>query len=350
MSRLAQRILAGVQVSIHPNIPSRIGPHRDAGYGRALTGNYRNDLACHHHRPDGCAGQAMPAPFRAWAHLGLCLHAQALVNQLMQVPQVGLTGLDPILDAAAVHGEHRFPDWIDPHQHQGPCGHAWVSLKEHHPALRQPEAGEIGATVAQEDAPERVVQQQEADHGRDAPEAQLHDQHVTMQPGQRCQAGQHDGYRSGRQAIQAVNDVDGVRDTANGKNGEQHGQLGVLDQRIKTNGVQIRESDVQHPDGQGSRGKRRQKPRAHANLLGQVFCEPGEENGCGTCKQQQRGRVGLAAVEVAGDDGDEQSESQPQPAYTGHRFGVDFLNAGQIMVKGMPAMPALRQHKQGAHP
>ncbi|KAI1697502.1 hypothetical protein Ddc_19666 [Ditylenchus destructor] len=343
------RTAPGHQPRVQPDIDA--GEHHQAGAKRPGVvppdgGGHQPDQGQHPHvgRRQGVAQRRhRMATTAAEGHAD-----QAAEHQLMQVQGIGLVHRHAPLEAAAPDGEPGFEDGVEQHGQRVERRYRRVAHHQQHGQFGQHETQEIRPPIAQEDAAERKIPDQETQRGRGQRRRDQEDRHIADL--QRDQADGH-GHQRGNhagQAVHAVNDVQGVGTAAHGEHGEQQGNGPIRQDVVHGRHADTADATQQPPGDRGGQ-EGRQQALAGADVFGDVFEQARHEHGQRR-HEQRRPQPGQGHVV-----GPEHQQTQERAGQHGQaadaRRGARMvrLRFVEVAVAGEGAMPALRRHDESAH-
>lgn len=138
----------------------------------------------------------------------------------MQVEEIRLGGAVAFAQGAAQDAEADFDNGVGADQQAGPWRYGVVALRQQHGNPGQCEAQEIGPAVPQEYFSLGPVDEEETGHGAGNDHAGEGEGDIAYLPRDDSEGCQDDQRSASRQAVQSVDDVDGVGDSAYGDGGE----------------------------------------------------------------------------------------------------------------------------------
>lgn len=140
----------------------------------------------------------------------------------MQVHAIGLAGVVAFADRLSHKAKAHFDNRIGADQQAAPRRDGGVALRQQDGNPGQCEAQEIGAAVTQEDFAGRPIHQEESCNSTRNDEAGEGQWNIAHLARDETEGGKHDDGSTSSQAVEAINDVDGIGNATNGKSGKYH--------------------------------------------------------------------------------------------------------------------------------
>jgi len=159
-----------------------------------------------------------------------------------------------LLDTTPKDGEQHFCNGVYTHQQGCKGGHTRVALDEQDSHPGQGKANEVGAPIAQKDLAKGPVDPEEAPNTGCAHQGNARQTVVPHLPCDHGVAYEGQCGHGAGQAVEAVDDVDGVGHTTHSKCGEDDRHHCVLHQPVHTPNVNTAKGIVRDPPGHQTRG------------------------------------------------------------------------------------------------
>ena len=251
----------------------------------------------------------------------------------MQVDAVRQAGRHAAEISLSIYGEERLEDGVNEEQGGIPGRDLRVARHEQDAELGQHEAEEVGATIPQEDEAVGIVPDQKAQDRPDHDERAAKHERVPHLEGHVAERGEHGHGRRRREAVEAIDDVDGIDQRCHAHHGRKAAGQRQGEPRIHQRHVHPDQAGIEYDGAQRAACQRAQQPHRGADALGEVFREANAEH---------HGRTGQEERQVLGErqvarrqhpDGQAAAEQDAHAAYAGHRPDVEFLDAGEIAVR-----------------
>ncbi len=207
-----------------------------------------------------------------------------------------------------------------------------MAVEQQHSQFRHHESHEISAAVAQEDPPGRKVPDEEAEQRAHAAQRRQQDElvaHAIRHIGNR---GEHHHADHRRQAVEAVDDVDRIRDAGDREDGQRNRDDPKCEQRVHDDDVGAIDHRIQHHGAEEGRQGCRQQALARTDGQRDVFCQPVRHRGEAACDQQHHlvfHRSAPAHVDGAGS----KSRKNADAAQARHGLVMEFLRAAEVAVR-----------------
>ncbi|ABA48535.1 hypothetical protein BURPS1710b_3148 [Burkholderia pseudomallei 1710b] len=231
-----------------------------------------------------------------------------------------------------VDREAGLEDRVHEQQHRIPRGHFAVPHHERDRELGEHEADEVRAAVAEEDEARREVPDEKAhDRAHHHDRAGHHDRVADLERDVRERREHHERDHR-REAVEAVDDVDRVRERGDGEHRDRGRDRRIAEQEVEGRHADARDRDA-HQRERERRGRHRaDEPHRGRHLLRQVFDQPGGEGG-----QPARGEPEDAARDRRVSPRqqrrrDDEPDQDAGAAHARHRPRMEFLHAGKIVV------------------
>ena len=278
--------------------------------------------------------------------IGPKLLGPAAVDQHVQMHGIWLAGVAAFPYGLSDKAERHFGDGVDADEQAAPGRDTGVALRQQHGNPGQGKAQKVSSPIAQKNFASGPVDDEETRHRRGNDQAGEGQGNVPYLAGDEAKGRQHDEGDTGGQAVEAVNDVDGIGHTTHGKCCEQHGKERKAQQPVQPGNPYVGERYAGDAPAQYAGGHGGQQACAYGNPFGQVFQQAEDE---GRHAGQQDGAedgalFGRCGVVAGGGKAGKHANGNSYAADAGGGFGMELLYAF-CAIDGEAAMPRLGKNQ-----
>ena len=174
-------------------------------------------------------------------------------------------------ELAPVDREHGLEDGVDADQEREQRRNLRVPLQQQHAQFGRIEPQQICAAVAQENQAAGIVPNEEAQDGAQASECTEAKRRVLRlkgNVGDRTQ-NHHDAHRG--EAVEAIDDVDGIGDTGHCEDGHHHRRHHERNDPVEPGDIGVANDCAKQPSGECGRKRREEQTPTRTLSLGQIF-------------------------------------------------------------------------------
>lgn len=204
-----------------------------------------------------------------------------------------------------------------------------VALRQQDGNPGQCEAQEIGAAVTQEDFASRPIHQEKSRDSTRNDETGEGQWNIAHLAGDEAEGGEHDDGGTGSQTVEAVNDIDGVGNAADGKGGEDDGNECEAQQPVDAPDIHMGQRSACNTPAQHAGCHGGQQSHLHGYPFGDVL-QQAKNKGRDACQQNGAensalfgSRYSMAGCCIA----HEYSNSNGDASNAGCGIGMEFLQA-----------------------